>query len=137
MLFRSRMADANEEEPGIPMGYTMRTTTRPDNPGRCARIMTPWTHSMGVRPLRRYALRPSTVELTGVAAPVPPPHPRGDRAVSEINWNAELRKIDREYSGLPPEPSPASVKANAEISPFATRGRKRFFCSSVPKRMSG
>jgi hypothetical protein len=35
--------------------------------------------------------------------------------VSEINWNAELRKIDREYSGLPPEPSPASVKAKREL----------------------
>ena len=70
---------------------------------------------MGVRPLLRYAWRPSTVELTGVAAPVPPPTPRGDRAVSEINWNAELRKIDREYSGLPPEPSPASAKAKREL----------------------
>jgi undecaprenyl pyrophosphate phosphatase UppP len=35
--------------------------------------------------------------------------------MSEINWDAELRKIDREYSGLPPEPSPASVKAKREL----------------------
>jgi hypothetical protein len=35
--------------------------------------------------------------------------------VSEIDWDAELRKIDREYSGLPPEPSAASVKAKREL----------------------
>ena len=35
--------------------------------------------------------------------------------MSEIDWNAELRKIDREYSGLPPEPSAASVKAKREL----------------------
>ena len=35
------------------------------------------------------------------------------------------------------EPTSASVSANAEISPFATRGRNFFFCSSVPKTISG
>lgn len=35
--------------------------------------------------------------------------------MGEINWDAELRKIDREYSGLPPEPSPASLKAKREL----------------------
>lgn len=35
----------------------------------------------------------------------------------EIDWNVELRKIEREYQGLPPEPSPAEVRARklAEI----------------------
>ena len=29
----------------------------------------------------------------------------------EIDWNVELRKIEREYAGLPPEPSPAEIRA--------------------------
>lgn len=28
-----------------------------------------------------------------------------------IDWNTELRAIEREYDGLPPEPSPAQVKS--------------------------
>ena len=35
------------------------------------------------------------------------------------------------------EPSSGSVSRNAEISPPASRGRKRSFCSSVPKSLSG
>ena len=35
------------------------------------------------------------------------------------------------------DPTPGSVSANAEISPFATRGKYCCFCSSVPNRMSG
>jgi len=31
--------------------------------------------------------------------------------VSHIDWNTELRKIEREFSGLPPEPSAAQTKA--------------------------
>lgn len=31
--------------------------------------------------------------------------------MSEIDWNVELRKIEREYDGLPPEPSPAELRA--------------------------
>lgn len=31
--------------------------------------------------------------------------------MSEIDWNTELRKIERQYDGLPPEPSPAEVRA--------------------------
>jgi len=31
--------------------------------------------------------------------------------MSEVDWNAELRKIEREFDGLPPEPSPAQLKA--------------------------
>ena len=30
--------------------------------------------------------------------------------MSEIDWNVELRKIVREYDGLPPEPPPSSRK---------------------------
>jgi hypothetical protein len=29
----------------------------------------------------------------------------------DVNWNAELRKIEREFSGLPKEPSPAELNA--------------------------
>ena len=31
--------------------------------------------------------------------------------MSQVDWNAELRKIEREFDGLPPEPSAAQVKA--------------------------
>jgi hypothetical protein len=31
--------------------------------------------------------------------------------MSEIDWNVELRKVEREYDGLPPEPSSAEVRA--------------------------
>jgi hypothetical protein len=31
--------------------------------------------------------------------------------MTEIDWAAELRKIEREYDGLPPEPTPAAVKS--------------------------
>ena len=35
------------------------------------------------------------------------------------------------------EPASTSVSANAEIAPFARRGKNRFFCSSVPNSASG
>ena len=35
------------------------------------------------------------------------------------------------------EPTSVSVRAKAEIAPFASRGRKRFFCSSVPNSLRG
>ena len=31
--------------------------------------------------------------------------------MTEIDWNVELRKIEREYDGLPPEPSAAKLRA--------------------------
>ena len=31
--------------------------------------------------------------------------------MSEIDWNVELRKIEREYDGLPPEPSANALRA--------------------------
>lgn len=31
--------------------------------------------------------------------------------MTAIDWKTELRKIEREYEGLPPEPSPAQVRA--------------------------
>jgi hypothetical protein len=40
--------------------------------------------------------------------------PRPEAALSEINWAAELKKIEREFDGLPPEPSPASQRAKVE-----------------------
>src|SRR5437763_10642413 len=35
------------------------------------------------------------------------------------------------------EPTPGSVSANAEMAPLARRGRYFFFCSGVPKSLSG
>jgi hypothetical protein len=34
--------------------------------------------------------------------------------LSEINWAAELRKIEREFDGLPPEPTPAELRQRRE-----------------------
>ena len=31
--------------------------------------------------------------------------------MAEIDWNTELKKIEREFNGLPPEPSPAQLRA--------------------------
>ena len=42
-------------------------------------------------------------------------HPQREEVlVSEINWALELRKIEREYDGLPPEPSAAEVRQRRE-----------------------
>jgi hypothetical protein len=35
------------------------------------------------------------------------------------------------------DPTPGSVRAKAEMAPFASRGKYFFFCSSVPKSLSG
>ena len=35
------------------------------------------------------------------------------------------------------DPTPASVSANAEMAPFASRGRYCLFCASVPNILSG
>lgn len=34
--------------------------------------------------------------------------------MSEIDWNSELKKIVREYDGLPPEPTPAERRARLQ-----------------------
>ena len=39
--------------------------------------------------------------------------------MGEIDWNTELRKIEREYNGLPPEPSPAQQKMKRELEKAA------------------
>jgi len=31
--------------------------------------------------------------------------------MGEINWLTELRKIEREFDGLPPEPTPMELRA--------------------------
>jgi hypothetical protein len=45
----------------------------------------------------------------GFADPRPPHQPFGTR-VSDINWNVELRKIEREFNGLPPERSRTQIR---------------------------
>ncbi|HET7459546.1 MAG TPA: hypothetical protein VFJ74_17980 [Gemmatimonadaceae bacterium] len=42
--------------------------------------------------------------------------------MSEIDWNVELRKIEREFDGLPPEPSPSALRAQKEAE---LRARQR------------
>ena len=43
--------------------------------------------------------------------------------MGEIDWDTELRKIEREYSGLPPEPSPSQQKAKREMERAAAERR--------------
>lgn len=42
-----------------------------------------------------------------------------------IDWNRELRKIEREYDGLPPEPSVAVVKARKAAEQRAREASER------------
>lgn len=41
---------------------------------------------------------------------------------SDMNWKAELRRLEREYDGLPPEPTPDGLRARHA---FAARERER------------
>jgi hypothetical protein len=34
--------------------------------------------------------------------------------MSEIDWTAELKKIEREFDGLPPQPSPSAARARRQ-----------------------
>jgi hypothetical protein len=43
--------------------------------------------------------------------------------MSEIDWPLELRKLEREFDGLPPEPSPARVRARREAERRAQERR--------------
>jgi hypothetical protein len=42
--------------------------------------------------------------------------------MSEIDWNAELRKVSREFDGLPPEPGPEEIRAK-RAAELATKQR--------------
>ena len=42
--------------------------------------------------------------------------------MSEIDWNAELRKVSREFDGLPPEPTPEEIRAR-RAAELATKQR--------------
>jgi hypothetical protein len=44
--------------------------------------------------------------------------------MSDVDWNAELRKIEREFDGLPPEPTPAEVRARRASEQRAEKRRK-------------
>lgn len=35
--------------------------------------------------------------------------------MSEIDWSVELRKIEREFDGLPPEPTPSGLRTQREL----------------------
>lgn len=58
--------------------------------------------------LRRRCLPP----LPPVDSRTPSAEPGGH--LSEIDWKQELRKIEREYDGLPPEPSAEELRARRE-----------------------
>src|SRR3954469_16472467 len=40
---------------------------------------------------------------------------RQEVPLSEINWALELKKIEREFDGLPPEPSPCEQRLNRDV----------------------
>lgn len=44
--------------------------------------------------------------------------------MSEVDWNTELRKIEREFDGLPPEPSPAELRAKRAAERRAEERRR-------------
>ena len=44
--------------------------------------------------------------------------------MTEIDWNTELRKIEREFDGLPPEPSPAELRSRRAAERRAEERRK-------------
>jgi len=44
--------------------------------------------------------------------------------MDEIDWNTELRKIEREFDGLPPEPTPTQVRARRAADQRAERLRR-------------
>jgi hypothetical protein len=44
--------------------------------------------------------------------------------MSEVNWDTELRKIEREFDGLPPEPTPAELRARRAAEQRAEKQRK-------------
>ena len=44
--------------------------------------------------------------------------------MSQVDWNAELRKIEREFDGLPPEPTPAELRARRAAEQRAEERRK-------------
>ena len=44
--------------------------------------------------------------------------------MGEIDWNTELRKIEREFDGLPPEPTPTQVRARRAAELRAEKLRK-------------
>ncbi|HEX7089995.1 MAG TPA: hypothetical protein VF192_07650 [Longimicrobiales bacterium] len=45
--------------------------------------------------------------------------------MSEIDWKTELRKLEREFDGLPPEPTPEELRAEREALLEAQRQRER------------
>lgn len=44
--------------------------------------------------------------------------------MTAIDWKTELRKIEREYDGLPPEPSPAQVRAQRAAEARENKARR-------------
>jgi len=44
--------------------------------------------------------------------------------MGEINWLTELRKIEREFDGLPPEPTPMELRARRAAEQRAERLRE-------------
>ena len=44
--------------------------------------------------------------------------------MGEINWLTELRKIEREFDGLPPEPTPTERRARRAAEQHAEKLRK-------------
>ena len=65
------------------------------------------------RPLHHVVAADHAEQSKWRACPSPPD--RQEAQLSEINWAAELRKIEREYDGLPPEPSPTELRQKRDV----------------------
>ena len=74
-------------------------------PAASSQITDNWGAALRVDAVRK--LEPSQPTTTeGIAASLPP----FDDHVNEIDWNSELRKIEREYDGLPPERTRTQIR---------------------------
>jgi hypothetical protein len=45
-------------------------------------------------------------------------------SMTEINWTSELKKIEREFDGLPPEPSPSVLRTRRGAEQLAAQRRE-------------
>lgn len=60
--------------------------------------------------------RSRDVELRDAEPLASPTGPGGlEETLTHIDWSVELRKIEREFDGLPPEPTPAELRQRHEV----------------------
>jgi hypothetical protein len=71
-----------------------------------------------------FLVAPPIVEPSNTERHSPSAFHRQEALVSEINWAVELRKIEREYDGLPPEPTDVEVRQKREAERREREGQE-------------